>query len=61
MMDKDYKEYSQYIIDNFVGFNLNFDSLGEIIVIINGKTIKIDKQKLEQLLLTLGVEVSENE
>ena len=42
---------------NLASFNLNFDSMGEIVVIINGKTIKINKQTLEQLLLTLGVEV----
>ena len=39
----------------------NFDDMGDVIVIISGKTIKINKQKLQEFLLKVGEECKEDD
>ena len=47
-------------IDNLLGYYLNFDNFGEIIVIVNGKVIVLDKQKIEDFLSTLSIKIPNN-
>lgn len=41
-------------------FHIDFNNIEDILVYINGKTIKLDKNKLQEILLKIGGEVIEN-